>query len=85
MQIWILGNQPKQCGVKIALRDCYKRLNREDLVTTLDSQIDSLQNELRNKLTTIGAKLDEMGNRLIRSNAEIEFIINLERANIKII
>lgn len=81
----ILGHQPKQCGTKIALKECYQRLNRPDLETTLVEQIDSLENELKNKITTINKKLDDMEKRLIQSSAEVEFIITIERANNKII
>jgi WD40 repeat protein len=84
-QFGILGHQPKMCGVKIALRECYTRLNRPDLVNPLVEQIDALENELRNKLQTISSKLTSMGNRLIQSNAEIEFVVQLERATVKII
>lgn len=81
----ILGHQPKQCGVKIALKECYQRLNRPDLTATLIEQIDGLENELKIKLKTINNKLGDMENRLIQSSAETEFIVTLERANNKII
>jgi hypothetical protein len=81
----ILGHQPKQCGVKVALKECYQRLNRPDLENALVEQIDSLENELKNKLTTINTKLDSMTTRLVQSSADVEFIVTIERANNKIV
>jgi tetratricopeptide (TPR) repeat protein len=84
-QFGILGHLPKQCESKRALKRCYEKLNRPDLVVSLSEQIDSIENEVAIKIKEMGDKLTNLSDRLTNSNADIEHIIELERANERVI
>jgi tetratricopeptide (TPR) repeat protein len=84
-QFGILGHLPKQCEAKRALKRCYEKLNRPDLVVSISEQIDLIENEVAIKIKTMSEKLSNLSDRLTNTNADIEHIIELERVNERVI
>jgi len=58
-----LGNIPRCCGVLRTLSDCYSRLNKQVQSLECKGQSDKLEDELRDKLSTINFKLDDLRDR----------------------
>lgn len=80
-----LGNTAKFCGCLVLMKDCYKRLDKKDLVDIYTKKISEVENELRHKIQSIYTKLDSMTSKLRLNSAVFELEVKIERSSIRIL
>lgn len=78
-----LGNMARYAGALRALRDCYDRIGKPEIVKNYDEKIFTVESELQSKFKTIHTKLEDLKSRLFSTSAGIELVVKIERTTLK--
>ena len=80
-----IGSSAKYCGALRALRECYSRLQKTSVVKVFDEKISMEEGELQSKMARIGRAYANWQERLVKTSADIEFIVNMERCGKRVL